>query len=319
MLAMQPSTPRVPPGYRPPSLPLCDEQGNFLPGVSAVPAKRVAARMWHLASRRDSCDEPLRELLEKAHRRGILWSHPAATSGCGASPLMIACIMGHKSAVAHLLAYRSADPAYNKEFIDKQDNFGTTALMAAACKGKAGCVGHLLAAGAAPNIQNKRGYTALEAAVDMGHGECTSLLLAHGARQPASPRPGTAKAQCKRSGEPFHWERGLSNQNWWAQEGLPKQSRRAAELDAQLTQHVLGSVSDAHLLETPIDRYHQVEKKHTDRFRTEQKLKETAREREALRNSTLEAWNERVLSASLRLSASREARKNLQGGLFATV
>ena len=186
---MQPSTPRVPPGYRPPSLPLCDEQGNFLPGVSAVPAKRVAAKMWHLASRRDSCDEPLRELLEKAHRRGILWSHPAATSGCGASPLMIACIMGHKSAVAHLLAYRSADPAYNKEFIDKQDNFGTTALMAAACKGKAGCVGHLLAAGAAPNIQNKRGYTALEAAVDMGHGECTSLLLAHGARQPASPRP----------------------------------------------------------------------------------------------------------------------------------
>ena len=74
------STPRVPPGYRPPSLPLCDEQGNFLPGVSAVPAKRVAAKMWHLASRRDSCDEPLRELLEKAHRRGILWSHPAATS-----------------------------------------------------------------------------------------------------------------------------------------------------------------------------------------------------------------------------------------------
>ena len=95
--------------------------------------------------------------------------------------------------------------------------------------------------------------------------------------------------------------------------------KEVAELDAQLTQHVLGSVSDARLLETPIDRYHQVEKKHTDRFRTEQKLKETAREREALRYSTLEAWNERVLSASLRLSASREARKNLQGGLFATV
>ena len=143
--------------YDEPSLPLCDEAGRFLPGVSALPAKRLAGRMWHLASQRTAgAPESLRVLLEQAERHGVTWSHPSASNGSGATPLHIACILGNRTAVAHLLDYRGA---YATDFIDRCDNFGTTALMAAACRGREGCVSMLLKAHADPNIKNYRGYT----------------------------------------------------------------------------------------------------------------------------------------------------------------
>ena len=140
-----------------PALPLTDENGRFHPGVSALPAKRLTSQMWQLASlRHPGMAEQLRELLQDAAEQGVTWAHPAATNGAGASPLHIACIQGNKPGVAALLEFRGASAA---DFVDKCDSFGTSALMAAACRGRAGCVELLLLARANPNLKNKNGYT----------------------------------------------------------------------------------------------------------------------------------------------------------------
>ena len=140
-----------------PTLPLANEQGRFLPGTSAVPAKRVAARMWHLAAQRSSqAVQALHVTLEDGARRGITWAEPSASNGNGATPLHIACIQGNKPGVNLLLAFRGHNEA---AFVNRRDAFGNTALMAAACRGRVGCVALLLNANANPNIKNKQGYT----------------------------------------------------------------------------------------------------------------------------------------------------------------
>jgi len=318
-----------------PALPLTDENGRFHPGVSALPAKRLTSQMWQLASlRHPGMAEQLRELLQDAAEQGVTWAHPAATNGAGASPLHIACIQGNKPGVAALLEFRGASAA---DFVDKCDSFGTSALMAAACRGRAGCVELLLLARANPNLKNKNGYTgerispprerllmpvcslspsllmmmpavclgtraALEAAVDAGHSECAALLCAHGACPPSQKRPATARQEAKRAGQPFHWDRGLSSQDWWKTEGLPSQARKCRELEAQLMKHLLGAAPDAHLLETPLDRLARVERAHTMQFRKEHQRKATARQREESRQAQITAWNEKIQGNGLRRS-----------------
>jgi len=182
--------------------------------------------------------------------------------------------------------------------------------MAAACRGRQGCVALLLNAHADPNVKNQRGYTALEAAVDAAHGECAALLLAHGARSEAPPRPATARHEARGAGVPFfsRYERGAASQAWWALDGMPKQARRCRELDAQLARHVMSAAPDSQLLETPTDRFAKVERAHAARLRDEQQRRLGVAEREAVRERKVDAWRERVHSASLRLQASRETR-----------
>ena len=122
-------------------------------------------------------------------------------------------------------------------------------------------------------------FAALEAAVDSGHRECASLLLAHGARSEAPPSPGRAKKEAKRAGESFHWDRQAGNQNWWVEGSLPMQTRKCRELDAQLTKHVLSAISDAKLLDSPLDRFAKVEKAHSAQFRKEAARRDETRAR----------------------------------------
>ena len=126
-----------------------------------MPGKRIAAQIKQLSSiRHPGLAAELRAVLEEAGHRGITWAHPAACSGSGASPLHIACITGNKTAVAHLLEFRGASAS---DFIDRKDGFGNTAVIAAAGRGRAGCVELLLLAGANPNIKTKSGYTGARA------------------------------------------------------------------------------------------------------------------------------------------------------------
>lgn len=159
---------------------------------------------------------------------------------------------------------------------------------------------------------------ALQAAVDSGNGECASLLMARGARAEAPPRAAAARKQAKAAGERFHWDRGLASQNWWVQDGLPKQSRRCRELDAQLTQHVLSAVPDAQLLETPLDRFHQVERQHALSAREEAQRRAGVAARERAREAKLSAWHERVEGAAMRSSARREQAALMQQQLAQT-
>jgi hypothetical protein len=69
-----------------------------------------------------------------------------------------------------------------------------------------------------------------------------------------------------------------------------------------------GAAAPGRLLETPTDRFAKVERAHAARLRDEQQRRLGVAEREAVRERKVDAWRERVHSASLRLQASRETR-----------
>mmetsp|Transcript_2659 Transcript_2659/g.2816 ORF Transcript_2659/g.2816 Transcript_2659/m.2816 type:complete len:242 (+) Transcript_2659:366-1091(+) len=69
----------------------------------------------------------------------------------------------------------------NKEIVDFQDEYGFTALMAAAAGGRTETVQILLAAGAKTDITDKNGITALSCAAHKGHIDVIDLLLDAGA------------------------------------------------------------------------------------------------------------------------------------------
>lgn len=272
-----------------PTLPLSDENGRFLPGINALPAKRIAGRIWHFASLPTRTAADAAALANLLDGTNVPWTHPAATNGSGCTPLHIACIVGHRAAAQLLVDYRTSNDDLNL-----RDSFGNTALMAAAARGRSACAAVLLRAGADPNIKNKRGYMALNAAVDAGHADCVGLISAHGGRQMETARPATARRECERTGAAFHWDRGLASQAWWTEQNMPMATRRSRELDAQLTKHVLSSVPDAQLLETPLDRFSKAERSYQKQFQKVAQRQASVRERDAIRQAKLHAWHQRV-------------------------
>ena len=278
------------------TLPLYDENGNSLPGCSDRPQLRLAAMMWHLAAQ----DEPerLREVLLVAARQGLDWSHRGARNGMGASPLLVAALHGHTQCVRYMLeAYRLPTTT-----VDLSDSFGNSPLMAAVCRGRVACVQLLLDALANPNHRNAQGYSCLEAAVEFARVECTRLLLQAGAI-PSQP-PTTHKRPTSRapdgSGLPLtQWERRGSLQWWYHEPTLPAQTKAAHQLNAQLIKHTLGG-PDVTLLETPLDRFETVSRRHAARRELENHRAQAVHERARRREEELEAHRQRVERAALR-------------------
>ena len=206
-----------------PTLPLCDENGRYFSGVTPAPAKRLATRIFQLAMLPPSvanADAHLEQTLYEADSLGVTWSHPAARSGAGCTAIHVAAIAGRPAALRMLLDRAALG-------VDCRDDFGNTPLIAAACRGRAQCVALLLAAGADPNAKNHRGYSALAAAVDAAKPHCAAALTADPRWRPeGSPSPGEEKRRAKAKGEPFHWERGLAEQGWLKEPGMPSQTRR---------------------------------------------------------------------------------------------
>lgn len=268
------------------TLPLCNDAGTLFEGKSSLPLKRVAARMYLMSSQSRSDPSALETLLREASCHGLTWSHPAARSGSGCTPLHIACALGRPMLVRLFIHYSQA----GVDSVDVQDTFGNTALLVAACRGKHGCIKALLEAEANPNLSNHRGYTPLNAAVDAAHSECAALLTAFGAAPPAPQTPGKLKREVQRSGGVFHWERGLAQQRWWSEAGLPRQSRRAMELQEQISRHMMASVPDAHLLETPLERFAIAERRHAKQHASDARRKHEKVELEAERGRRLDAY-----------------------------
>ena len=288
-----------------PTLPLSDEHGRFFPNCTAIPGKRLAARIWQLCALPDADHhQELKATLEAAERLSIFWSDPSARNGAGSHPLHVAAILGKPRSVDALLQFR----ARNRD-VNLTDDFGNTALMAAACKGRTKVVELLLLAGAAANVKNKRGYTALGAAVDAAHADCVALLMGHGAVPEAMERPAQVRLEAKQASMPFHWDRGLAAQSWLQHEGMPKQTRRCFELDMQLTKHLLGACPDAKLLETPLDRYRVASRAHAKRQAQETTRKENAHARQLEREKKIFAWRDKIEHAGQH-QARREARRS---------
>ena len=97
---------------------------------------------------------------------------------------------------------------------------------------------------------------------------------------------------------------------------MPHQTRRCRELDAQLSKHVLSAAPDSALLETPLDRYHRVERLHSARVESEKKRALGASQRERDRTAFVQAWHSKVASASMRMGASGGG--GMGGGGFAS-
>lgn len=242
--------------------------------------------MWHLAVRGDA--RRLAEVVTAAGRAGADWGHPRAANGNGASALMAAAIGGHKSCVSILLGSRQPSTS-----IDLADSFGNTALIAACCRGRPDCVRLLLEAHADPNVANRRGYTPLDTATDFGRAQCVSLLLEHGARPAPPVRPARP-----RKGEALQWERSASAQSWWQEPGMPGQTRRGRELDAQLKKHTMIG-PDAQLLETPFDRVDIALRQHEREVQRSAQRATTIAQRGQLRERALEVHRQRMARASL--------------------
>jgi hypothetical protein len=98
-----------------PTLPLTDEAGRFYSGISALPARRHASRMWHLAaSTSPDAVVSLEHLLDNFSRlSGESWAHPAARNGNGCTPLHVACIVGRPAAVRACLRHASGPEVLN--------------------------------------------------------------------------------------------------------------------------------------------------------------------------------------------------------------
>mmetsp|Transcript_86736 Transcript_86736/g.173105 ORF Transcript_86736/g.173105 Transcript_86736/m.173105 type:complete len:276 (-) Transcript_86736:118-945(-) len=270
-----------------PTLPLCDANGNFLPGLSTLPTRRLCSIMWHLAARGDA--RKLTDVAAEAEvAAGVDWSHRSASNGMGASPLMIAAIGGHRAAVSVLLSHTLPQTSP-----DQADSDGNTALLAATCRGRTGCVRLLLQAHANPNVSNRRGYTPLEAATDFGRAECVSLLLEAGARPSAPIKPSRPE-----KGGALQWERGASAQQWWQSSGMPGQTRRGRELDAQLKKHsMIGP--DTQLLEGPFDRIDQMQRRHAREVERQRAHSAEVARRSITREHAFEQHRVRVARASL--------------------
>ena len=275
-----------------PTLPTCDEHGRFLPNCGRVPAKRLATIIWHLAARGEA--ERLDEVLSTAARDGVDWSHRFASNGVGASPLFIASMLGFQECVRCLLSHRHLAGG-----VDMKDTFGNTALTAAASLGRVGCVRLLLQANADPNARNKSGCSPLDAALDFGRPECTSALLAAGARSAERTLPPRRK-----KGEPLQWERGRASQSWLQEPGLPGQSRRARELEAQLKKHRM-VVPDTSLLETPLDRHAAAERKHRRQVAADNERFELMAQRSLRQQEFIESHRERFASTATLASSFR--------------
>src|SRR5262249_23190865 len=66
--------------------------------------------------------------------------------------------------------------------VNARNEYGTTALMRAACQGHAAVVRSLLEHRADPNIARNDKFTALALAAFFGHTETVRILIEHGAR-----------------------------------------------------------------------------------------------------------------------------------------
>ncbi len=273
------------------TLPVTDENGNALPGCSERPALRLAAMMWHLAAQGEA--ERLREVLQVAARQGVDWGHRGARNGLGASPLLVAALHGHSQCVRHLLeAFRLPTTS-----VDLADSFGNSPLLAAVCRGRVTCVRLLLEALASPNHCNAQGYSCIEVAVDFARAECARLLLQAGAA-PVRP-PSTLPPTRSSKGAPLQWERGASTQSWWHEPTLPAQSRSSRTLTAQLAKHTMGG-PDLTLLETPLDRFEMVRRRHAANLEQADHRAHSVQERARRREEALEAHRQRVERAALR-------------------
>ena len=248
--------------------------------------------MWHLSA--NGAADRLSQVLSMALEAGMDFTHRAALNGSGASPLFIASLFGHKACVRLLLDHRLS--ATSNTDVDLADAHGNTALMAAACRGKPGCVHLLLGAGADPNCRNARGYSALDAALDFARPDCVSLLLRAGARPP--PQTAVEPLRGDPKGYKRDWDRVLSAQEWWQQPGLPGQSRRARELNAQMKQHAMCG-TDVQLLQDPLQRFASAHHQHVRELGRSQghSLQQAARQMK--REETIYRHRERVTRAAL--------------------
>lgn len=272
------------------TLPITDQNGDFLPGCSERPTLRLASMMWHLAARGEA--DRLQDVLIVASRQGVDWGHRGARNGQGASPLFIAAQRGHSECLSVLLrAFRHSTTS-----IDGVDNFGNSPLTAAVCRGRVACVRLLLDALANPNHSSNRGYSCIEVAVDFARVECASLLLQAGAspeRPPSTHAPSRPSKHVK-----LEWECLSSLQEWRGEPTLPGQTRRARELMAQITKHAMIG-PDTTLLETPLDRFESVRRRHAANLELAHNRAASAQARQARREQALGAHYERVNRAAM--------------------
>src|SRR5689334_12036190 len=76
--------------------------------------------------------------------------------------------------------------------VNARNQYGTTALMRAACQGHKAVVCSLLEHGADPNIARNDKFTALALAAFFGHTETVRILIEHGAKTEIVTRSGTS-------------------------------------------------------------------------------------------------------------------------------
>jgi hypothetical protein len=76
--------------------------------------------------------------------------------------------------------------------VNARNEYGTTALMRAACQGHEAVVCSLLEHGADPNIARNDKFTALALAAFFGHTETVRILIEHGAKTEIVTRSGTS-------------------------------------------------------------------------------------------------------------------------------
>src|SRR5689334_24216447 len=76
--------------------------------------------------------------------------------------------------------------------VNARNQYGTTALMRAACQGHKAVVCSLLEHGADPNIARNDKFTALALAAFFGHTETVRILIEHGAKTEVVTRSGTS-------------------------------------------------------------------------------------------------------------------------------
>ncbi|CAG9856192.1 unnamed protein product [Phyllotreta striolata] len=123
----------------------------------------------------------------------LLLAHPGAEVACedsdGRQPLLWAASSGSAGAVLALIRAGAAVEAADKD--------GLTALHCAASRGHTDCLDTLLTlCGASVDVIDSNGCTALHYAVTLGHADATALLLAHGADPNRQDRKGRSPAHC---------------------------------------------------------------------------------------------------------------------------
>lgn len=130
--------------------------------------------------------------------------------GEGRQPLLWASSAGSAKAVLALIRAGST--------VDASDKDGLTALHCAASRGHTDCIDTLLTlCGMSPDVIDSNGCTALHYSVTLGHADATALLLAHGADPNRQDRKGRSSAHCGCAKGQFETVKliGTNNANLW--------------------------------------------------------------------------------------------------------